>query len=655
MIPENHKKLGVEACLPLLKQTFPNENLGYFLLGNWFTDMSQGIAPVDYAATMTDARNEGVDSAKKDSWFLRYLVPDFIIHYKANQFVRELVGSPPPKDSAMAEWFKNAAYVAGWIEFCYKSGPAGKLEGQGAGPIDFDEYDRIFNGKKSGKSKVKGRYSQYFPHEHFDRWPMDRTEKSERKVYKYIEDHIQNIAELLTLVERDLAKIISEQTDKNKEKFHDMLAEFGYALHTAEDYWAHTNYVDFAMHSIGDIPGDPKQHRIHERRLLRDKTPRTKMFTEPGETEDETHVVGGYFDGVDTRFSLTQIYTGMKEKLQTGNEMLGVSRDYIDWRNQKTHNQRVRYKNNLKVKQDRLGMPQKVRDAELAFIQLDWKMMDDWDGKCVSWVLEKMLKEGKEYGDKTFNADDGHGGKVRYAERVGSHSLIAKDDKTKQPGFEYAMNLAKLVDEYIMKTMLRGLAISEVKAKPKAKTTIKVKKFVDWVELLQYFMGHPDEAPKEWWKSAMKSGSGDHEHQLKFIENEEMNERAKLNTRARLEEEHNSMIRMEDAKYEKERHTGDEDTLVEELSRDESKRYLHEDMDFGSVRVTCDEGKIKIELSAAVWSKFEHIAKAEIGKGDTWSGDFKELSSVYDQDNLTVVTALSPKAKYKIWMVSYDR
>jgi hypothetical protein len=237
LIPGNHKKIGIEACIPLLKNAFPDENLGYFLLGNWFTDLSQGVAPLDYAATMSDARNEGVDSAKKDSWFLRYLVPDFIIHHQANKFVRELLGNPPPKNSAMALWFKNFAYVVGWVEFCYAEGPAKKLLNQGAGPINFEEYDRIFNGKKSGNSNVKGRYTQYFPHEHFDRWPMNRNEKSPRKVYKYIEDHIRNIAEILTLIERDLTKLTNENDDKTTKIFHDLLVEFGYALHTTEDYW----------------------------------------------------------------------------------------------------------------------------------------------------------------------------------------------------------------------------------------------------------------------------------------------------------------------------------------------------------------------------------------------------------------------------------
>ena len=55
MTPKVHKKIGIEAGLKYLRNAFPNENLAYFLLGNWFTDVSQGVAPVDYAASMTMA------------------------------------------------------------------------------------------------------------------------------------------------------------------------------------------------------------------------------------------------------------------------------------------------------------------------------------------------------------------------------------------------------------------------------------------------------------------------------------------------------------------------------------------------------------------------------------------------------------------------
>jgi hypothetical protein len=664
MTPEVHKKIGIQACLPVLHAALPQEDLGYFLLGNWFTDMSQGIAPVDYAATMSDARNEGVAAAKKSSWFLRYIVPDFITHSQANTFVRKLLGDPPPKNSAMTRWFTDAAFVAGWIEFCYPDGPAKSLAHYNAGPISFEEYDRIFFGKKAGKTG-EGRFTQYFPHEHFDRWPMDRTEKSDRKGYKYIEDNISNIAELLTLIDRDWVDAAKQPLAETRSKRHDLLAEFGYALHTAEDFWAHTNYVDFMMKKLGRLPSDEKGKRIFQRRLLRDVHPRSETFAEPGPTESETHVVGGFFDGIDTRFSLLQIYKGIREKLAY---RAGAVQDLsnvrlMDWREYKTKDERKKYKESLAIKQQAMNMPQKVRDAELSLVKNDWSMMDEWDGKCVSWVLEKMLKEGEQYAKTTFR--DGS----RYAERIGSHTLIAKDDQTKQPWFEEAMGLAKRVDRFIVQTMVRSIKAktgNRINGKSgEGKHHVLMLRWVDWESLLRYFMGHPDEAPSlagengasTWFQNALKDIEGEHGHELRFIDGKLVDERAELNTRRRLEKEHNSMIGIENTKYEAER-SGDgaaiEDAHTLAKTGDE-KTYQHDDMDYGSVRIKCLTGSIKVELSAAVWKAFKPIDSVVLNSGQIWSGDFKELSRVCDQDNRAVVTAMADDSRYEIMMVSYDR
>lgn len=160
----------------------------------------------------------------------------------------------------------------------------------------------------------------------------------------------------------------------------------------------------------------------------------------------------------------------------------------------------------------------------------------------------------------------------------------------------------------------------------------------------------------------MKYGVKEHGHILKFITVEEMNRRAKLETRKKLEKEHNSMIGIENAKYEKEFNAGD--GAITESPKDkpfvlnrkgDSHRYQQDDMDRGSVRLKCLKGEVQIDLSAAVWSEFKHISTAKVSQGNIWSEDFKELSSVYDQDNRAVVTAHSDGAEYEFAMVSYDR
>jgi hypothetical protein len=78
-------------------------------------------------------------------------------------------------------------------------------------------------------------------------------------------------------------------------------------------------------------------------------------------------------------------------------------------------------------------------------------------------------------------------------------------------------------------------------------------------------------------------------------------------------------------------------------------------MDYGSVRIKCLTGSIKVELSAAVWKAFKPIDSVVLNSGQIWSGDFKELSRVCDQDNRAVVTAMADDSRYEIMMVSYDR
>lgn len=658
MTPENHKQIAIDVCLPLLHQSYPNEELGYLLMGNWLTDVSQGIAPVDYAAAKQAQNIDGVAEAKRKSWWYRNIIPDSVLTWGANKKIKVILGDPPPKNSKMAEWFRNLVYHAGWVEFCYPAAINSNLKSLGAGPIDFNEFDRIYT----------ERFSQYYPHEHFDRFPMDRTELSNRGLFAYLETDIRNIADLLTHVQRDWS-IYSKKNDADAlKKRHDILALLGYALHTTEDYWAHTNYVDFAMRALNIPISDQNQKRKHERRLKRDVVPRVTPESEPSDTIDETYVVGGYFDSIDTRFSVKQIYNYYYSKIQDSyNAAPPTMRDKLDWRKANTAEQRKECKNNHAFIQNNMNMPQKVRDAQFKYMEIDWYLKDN-EIPMISEIMEGMIKDGDRYANTKFN--DGPGGKPKtlYSERVGSHTLIAKDDATKQPGFDQAMNIAKRVDKYIVETMLgkNGNTVSFTGSTGTPLSYV-INNTVDWLDLLQYFLWHPTPQPQfisktspqdAWWKEAIRNGGGTHKHSIKYVLKEERDKRAELSTRKMLELEHNSMIRVEEVKYLAWYNSGDgesTDKVVQGLRKGEVKEYIQKDMDTGSVRIVCKKGSLKIALYAAVWSKYKFISEKQLKEGEVWVDDFKEQSSVYDQDNKAVVTALEDGTEYDIKMASYDR
>src|SRR5262249_181347 len=154
-----------------------------------------------------------------------------------------------------------------------------------------------------------------------------------------------------------------------------------------------------------------------------------------------------------------------------------------------TAEERRQKKEDYKIIQDLVGMPQKVRDAQFRFMEIDWKMMDDWSGKGVSYALDTMVKDGEEYAKKVFEKDaEGNPDGTGYNERRGSHSLVAKDEPHKQPDYEEAMTLAKCVGKYISETMVREVTQN---AAPVARASdsapndnvLTINQWVDWLEL----------------------------------------------------------------------------------------------------------------------------------------------------------------------------
>jgi hypothetical protein len=87
-------------------------------------------------------------------------------------------------------------------------------------------------------------------------------------------------------------------------------------------------------------------------------------------------------------------------------------------------------------------------------------------------------------------------------ENIGSHSLMAKDSVRKEPMRVQAVNLATSVATYVAQTMVGRMATA---------SPPQPNDFVDWAELLRFFVTHPDQAAggagHEWWRPVLDAAA----------------------------------------------------------------------------------------------------------------------------------------------------
>jgi hypothetical protein len=286
-----------------------------------------------------------------------------------------------------------------------------------------------------------------------------------------------------------------------------------------------------------------------------------------------------------------------------------------------------------------------------------------------------MLRKGEAYKSKVFNLPDGR--HIPYSERFGSHTLLAKDDPSKEPGYNEAMNLAKQVGKYVAKVMVRDLEPRKAAVARNDQNKVVVGIWLDWLKLLRYFCGHPEEAkeignkagkPVYWWSDAINTGeSPSTGHVLEYIDKAVVDERAMLKARQRLETEHNSMIVIEVTKYAAARYDHSQATRKnqQKIKRGETHTYFHDNADAGAVRVTCQAGEIGIELSfISMGSSTDGgppipLKGGRANAGEVWGGEFPHYTAGYQdsryfQSNRTVITGLAGESTYDIEMISWS-
>jgi hypothetical protein len=200
--------------------------------------------------------------------------------------------------------------------------------------MDYLAYKHIFGYKQTDPEH--GRFTQYYPHEHMDRYPIEpcargkfsskearetRTPKGRGTggplsphLYRYLVDDIQIAAGLLAEVDLYWAKRMftanpAWSSDADLE-WNEYLSKLGHALHAVEDYFVHSNFLELALK---DWPGGAKYLPQKEKGPYSSWDifqKRLKRFEGENEANEnaEPLVVTGYFDFHDTFFSIRHVY-----------------------------------------------------------------------------------------------------------------------------------------------------------------------------------------------------------------------------------------------------------------------------------------------------------------------------------------------------------
>jgi hypothetical protein len=583
---EECAKLGGEMIQAAIDSSrHPQLRLGAFYLGNWLTDVSQAVDPVAISSLRVKFRQAMYAVIQEVEAVSAYL-PGFTQaqvgqfrnslneeHCRIDNAAAAIAGTTSA--SPLAGLIKRTFFVLGYRKFVHPDSPKTKRR------MDFPSYKEIFN----------QRFTQYFPHEHVDRYPGDPAERGgySKKVavgtltptgtgtgqskltphqYEYLVEDIRVVAGLLAEVDLHWARktfsgrrsVSDEDVEWNKH-----LAKLGHAVHAVEDYFVHSNYIELALKDWPDgakYRPDPSLRldsgyletptEIVEKRLRQfdgEKLPNLSK---------ERNVVTGYFDFVDTFFSLRHVYEGIfGEKEGDGEE----GDEAEGWRRllhsvvQAIHEQTrldpsVSLENARKiarrevVHQAYYGKAERQSAAQELLNECPSEIREEFyevaaqfcvraPGAAVSmysafetvveftshlsapvkWI-EGLLKPlmgpslssmiVKSISHQILRIVDNRLGRTR----IGSHSLLAKDYAWHVQGlseldrlYDLAKGLAKAIHWYILYALTRW---SRVEAIPAARTfagdetvfnTIEERLYIDWLELLECFLRNPHAVP----------------------------------------------------------------------------------------------------------------------------------------------------------------
>ncbi len=578
----------------LLEAARPGEQYIFIEIGNWLTDFSQFKDPTAY----TEAKSTIWQRAREQKGALRVpWIADLVIDLDG--YLDRLFGRPegPARGGVISVYMRELIFAL-TLEI-YRRPPFS---------VDPDELQRVYD----------AHFSQYFPHEHLDFPPGEggslRGDASTsprakhtcgaapspgtRQILKYLDDEIEYVANLLSLVEKRWVQTAPSPAVSSER--HELLARYGHASHAVEDFFFHSNVMEMGWNKlgfapptdrpppdeVGPPPADPRQddfgpvrlERLYRRRQrspvfdgidlsTTTSSPAAQVFTGFFGHNDVNHTLIDAIDNlqraVDEAFAAhPEGAAGQDVAVTVVQNAIGKVFDPDPTHqadNLKQHRQDLddgRAYAELGAMLASGQLHQKSYDALVRAYDLDRDLGHEFSVGGNHWGVFGMLqlvcaaaRTGEDQSRTVSRQLDvqhvtsdarshipGEAGTIgAAAEDVGSHSLMAKDSVREPPLRHPAVSVATRVAVYIAEQMVSRIQASSGGSPANG---------LDWLHLLQHFLAHPDEAEgadatHPWWLAPAQepnaTDSGPTFHVPRFVDQAELSRRAGEPTKQQLE------------------------------------------------------------------------------------------------------------------------
>jgi hypothetical protein len=533
-----------------------------FEVGNWLTDVSQFRDPFAHIGGKPRIYIEMLNHfagiprfANLGDVFLG--MDDYLDELCGVAGTGRVIGTRPgadpakdrPDDGMLARWFRAILVLI-------------TCNPERLAPLKLQPGLTTFS-KAELKAVFDARFTQYFPHEHVDfppfppnlpqrgtREPSTVTADGQagspvRQLHDYTEKQLVYLGDLLTRIERDWA----HPTGVDPARRRELVAEFGHASHAIEDWFFHSNFVetcwkiahpaDPAPHAVlppappedvenlGPAPTENTFQRRYHRRLRSPRFKGSSDTLDPDASDPVALLFTGSYGSNDLFFSLidalghvigtrptvTDLHTEILLQLHLA--LFGTEQEQEkalkDWLDLCTSGKLVTA---ARVAVAAHKIEQFEADAIIEISQIEKHLAETYSviGLGVLGLVQQMFAKGRatvktslERGaeidvDPAHQVADDRSDNGSPGENLGSHSLLCKDSVRKEPLREATLRLARYTATYVARTMASRMP---------ANNPTNPDQFVDWLELLRYFITHPAQAAggagTEWWRAPLES------------------------------------------------------------------------------------------------------------------------------------------------------
>ena len=527
-----------------------------FELGNFLTDVSQFRDPFAHLSGKT--RMWQLGRAEHPEGFVFAALDLFV---GLDNYLDELMGvaGKGPREGTEGDpttWRPDDGELAAWFRDVVLLYTTERFHRQG---LAKDQILAVFN----------RRFTQYYPHEHMDfpPWPPgsalgeERSRHSQvdiadgsakRQVLAYLDDQLEYVADLLTLVEKDWAHVAA--TPDGMPDRRQQLAALGHASHALEDFFFHSNFAEMGW--AGLHPGDPAPTRpmpppsaqeldsfgpavsdVHRQRIYHRR--RRAPLADPGDTAlstiesaDATEIYTGQFGANDIFFTFVDAlgHLLLAEPARAEPGAFDLFRDALrrvlfgtpeEQASELANHHRRLVTHEYTRLARAAGLVGTLEPFEVEAIERacerDLRLATRYGSVAsggtplgILGMLQRLMNAAREAAkasaqaavaidaDATHSVADDRTDNGTASDAIGSHTLMAKDSVRKEPLRVETVNLATVAATFVSRSMTERAAVTPDDAAAG----------VDWAAVLRSFVGHPAQAPgapSPWWEAALSS------------------------------------------------------------------------------------------------------------------------------------------------------